>query len=179
MLEQDKAIKKAMISSTARDLPEHRKQVMDACYRQDCLPLMMEHLPASDAEAISVSIQMVDKADIYIGVFAYRYGYIPKGHSISVTEMEYDRAIGRKIPRLIFLIDEEHLIKRKDVETGPGEEKLSFFKNKVAQENIVNFFKSPDDLHAEVIHALSQLRQPFIHYHLYVGIPRYFSSIAR
>ena len=33
-----------MISSTARDLPEHRKEVMDACLRQGMFPIMMEHL---------------------------------------------------------------------------------------------------------------------------------------
>jgi len=35
-----------MISSTARDLPEHRKEVMNACLRQGMFPIMMEHLPA-------------------------------------------------------------------------------------------------------------------------------------
>lgn len=45
-----------MISSTARDLPLHRKEVMDACLRQGMFPMMMEHLPASDADAISASL---------------------------------------------------------------------------------------------------------------------------
>ena len=45
--------KTVMISSTARDLPEHRKEAMDACLRQGMFPTMMEHLPASDDEAIS------------------------------------------------------------------------------------------------------------------------------
>ena len=47
--------KEVMISSTARDLPEHRKEVLDACLRQGMFPHMMEHLPASDAEAISAN----------------------------------------------------------------------------------------------------------------------------
>src|SRR5205085_11648931 len=100
--------KNVVISSTARDLPEHRKEVMDACLRQGMFPTMMEHLPASDAEAISASLKMVDDADIYVGVFAHRYGYVPKEHNpqaISVTEMEYNRAVERKIPRLIFVMD--------------------------------------------------------------------------
>ena len=65
-------IKKVMISSTARDLPEHRKQVLDACLRQDMFPIMMEHLPASDADAIAESLRMVNEADLYLGIFAYR-----------------------------------------------------------------------------------------------------------
>ena len=87
-----------MISSTAIDLPEHRDEVKEACLRQGMLPVMMEHLPASDADAITKSMRMVDEADLYLGIFAFRYGYIPEGHDISITEMEYNRAITRRFP---------------------------------------------------------------------------------
>ena len=65
-----------MISSTARDLPDHRQEVMDACLRQGMFPTMMEHLPASDAEAIGKSLELVDEADIYLGIFAYHWGLV-------------------------------------------------------------------------------------------------------
>lgn len=149
-----------MISSTARDLPAHRKEMMDACLRQGMFPMMMEHLPASDLEAISASLKMVDEAGIYVGVFAHRYGYVPKGHDISITEMEYNRAVERKILRLIFVMDETHPITIKDVEEGEGAIKLKAFKERVQTENIVNFFASPADLRAHVINSLSQHRQP-------------------
>jgi len=77
-----------MVSSTVRDLPDHRQGVLDACLRQGMFPLMMEHLPAIDADAIKASMDLVDEADIYLGVFAFRYGYVPQGHEISITEME-------------------------------------------------------------------------------------------
>jgi hypothetical protein len=82
------------ISSTARDLPEHRKEVMDACLRQGMFPIMMEHWPASDDEAISASLKMVDEADIYLLILAHRYGYVPKANNssqISVTEQTLGR----------------------------------------------------------------------------------------
>jgi len=63
---------KVMVSSTVRDLPDHRKEVLDACLRQAMFPLMMEHLPAIDADAIQASMDLVDQADIYLGVFAFR-----------------------------------------------------------------------------------------------------------
>src|SRR5215467_3503412 len=90
-----------MISSTVMDLPEHRQRLMDACLRQSMFPRMMEHLPARDADAINTAMAMVDEADVYIGVFGFRYGYVPKGHRVSITEMEYNRVIKRKIPRLL------------------------------------------------------------------------------
>src|SRR5205807_3174080 len=112
---------RVMISSTAADLPEHRKEILDACMRQSMFPIMMEHLPASDAEAISASLKLVNEADIYVGVFAHRYGYVPKENNpqkISITEMEYNRAVERDIARLIFLMYDDHPIKAGDVEKG-------------------------------------------------------------
>jgi tetratricopeptide (TPR) repeat protein len=155
-------VKKVMISSTVRDLPEHREEIRGACERQSMLPEMMEHLPASDAEAISASLKLVDEADIYVGVFAHRYGYVPKENNpqqISVTEMEYDQAVKCKIPRLIFIMGEDHPVKAKDVEIENAA-KLKAFKDRLQTENIINNFNSPADLRANVINSLSQLREP-------------------
>ena len=149
---------KVMISSTARDLPYHREHVMDACLRQGTFPVMMEHLPASDAEAISASMEMVDGADIYIGVYAHRYGHRPEHHDISITEMEYDRAVDRGIPRMVFIMHEDHQLVARDVETGEGAAKLESFKERLKRDNIVGFFKSPEDLRGLVIDSLSQQR---------------------
>ena len=153
-------VKKVMISSTALDLPDHRNQVRDACLRQGMFPLMMEYLPASDAEAIAESLRMVNEADLYLGIFAYRYGYIPKGHDISITEMEYNRAVERGIPRLLFLMHEDHPLKAADVEKGEGAVKLEALKVRLKTERVVNFFQSPAELQAQVINSLSHYRQP-------------------
>jgi hypothetical protein len=142
---------KVIISSTARDLPEHREEVMDACLRQGMFPMMMEHLPASDAEAISASLKLVDEADIYVGVFAHRYGYVPKKNNpqdISITELEYNRAVERQIPRLIFVVDKKQSLAGftiNDIDTGEAAVKLAQFKSRIETENVVNFFKSPAD----------------------------------
>ncbi len=169
------AKKTVMISSTARDLPQHRKEVMDACLRQGMFPVMMEHLPANDDKAIAASLKMVDEADVYVGVFAHRYGYTPKGHDISVTEMEYNRAVEGKIPRCIFVIDKNHPLADftiSDIDTGDNAAKLASFKQRVETENIVNFFKSPADLRAHAINSLSSLRVPdLMAFHYVSDIP--------
>jgi len=158
--------KKVMISSTARDLPKHRKEVMNACLHQDMLPKMMEHLPPSDDEAISASLSLVDEADIYVGVFAYRYGYVPQKNNpqqISITEMEYDHAVERKeMNRLIFIIDGDHPLGDftiNDIDMGENAVKLTQFKNRVEKENIVKYFKSPEDLRAHAINGLAEIRR--------------------
>src|SRR5438132_248381 len=152
---------KVMIGSTARDLPEHRNEVMDACLRQGMFPIMMEHLPASDDEAIPASLRMVDEADIYLLILAHRYGYVPTANNpqrLSVTEHEYNRAIERKIPILTFAMHEDHPVKAADVEKGEGAEKLEAFKSRALLKG-TNFFKSPADLRADVINTLSHHRE--------------------
>jgi hypothetical protein len=99
------AQKVAMISSTILDLPDHRECVRNACLSQGVFPSMMENWPALDANSLQASIKKVNEAEIYIGIFAHRYGHIPDGFEISVTEMEYNRAVERDIPRLLFLMD--------------------------------------------------------------------------
>ena len=58
-----------MVSSTVLDLPVHREEVKNACLQLGMFPVMMEHLPASDSEAVAGSRRMVDEADIYLGIF--------------------------------------------------------------------------------------------------------------
>jgi tetratricopeptide (TPR) repeat protein len=149
--------KVVMISSTALDLPEHRDGIRDGCERAGFEPHMMEKLPAVDADAIKASLRMVDEADVYVGIFAYRYGHVPDGHDISITEMEYNRAVERAIPRLIFFIHEDHSVTGKDVETGPGAAKLKALKDRISKERVAAFFKSPGELRGEVLAALTTL----------------------
>jgi HEAT repeat protein len=152
-------MKVAMVSSTVRDLPEHRTAVMDACLRQGVMPKMMEHLSAADADAIRISRALVEESDLYIGVLGVRYGEIPEGHEKSITEMEYDWALERQIPRLMFVIDaKKHAVPPDQVEMGAGAERLELFKERVRRERVVGYFDSPATLRALVIQSLSTLR---------------------
>ena len=109
MAERNRRPQTVMISSTARDLPEHRDQVRLGCQRAGFpSDQMMENLTALDGNAVDVSLKMVEEADIYLGIFAYRYGYVPDGADISITEMEYNRAVELNKARLIFFIHEDH-----------------------------------------------------------------------
>lgn len=147
-----------VISSTARDLPEYRKQVMDACHRSDMVPRMMEHLPAMAADAIQASLDLVEQADVYVGVFAQRYGYVPEGHDVSITQMEYERAIERGIPRLIFLMHDDVPVTVADIDFE-NKPKLDKLKERLTREQVVAFFRNPDDLRALVLQSLGALQK--------------------
>ncbi|MGH1362913.1 MAG: DUF4062 domain-containing protein [Calditrichia bacterium] len=152
-------ILKVMVSSTSRDLPEYRQQVQDACLRASMFPIMMEQLPALDADAIEASLALVEEADIYVGLFAHRYGYIPDEHDISITEMEYERAVERGIPRLLFLMHSEVAVKPADFDTGDSADKLTALKARLKKERVVGFFESPKDLRGQALHALTEARK--------------------
>ncbi len=152
--------KTAMISSTSLDLPEHRKQVVEACLRESIFPIGMEQLPVRDTNVITVDREMVDQADIYIGIFGVRYGEVPPGHDVSYTELEFNRAVERGIPILVFVMHEDHPVKPRDVEAdAEAQRKLADLKKRASAGRIHGVFKSHEELRGLVIQALADLRR--------------------
>ncbi len=127
-----------MISSTSKDLPLHRAKATDAILNVGMHPLRMEDLAAQRDDAIAVSLAMVDEAEVYIGIFGYRYGYIPDDSrnpgKVSITELEYRRAIERGIAVLIFLMHEDH--------PAPDTSKMNAGQT---QEAMAQFFEQSDE----------------------------------
>jgi hypothetical protein len=87
-----------------------------------------------------------------------RYGSIPDGHDRSMTHLEYDEAQRLELPSLIYLIDEENQpILPKNVETGPGAEKLRELKEQLKKRHVISFFTTPEDLRARILHDMPEL----------------------
>lgn len=156
-----KEVDKAFISSTIKDLPDYRVQVIGACQRMGIFPLVVEHLPALGSAAIDLSLDLIDQADIFIGIYAYRYGHVPDGHEISISEIEYNRAVELGIPRLIFIIRDDVPVLPNDFDKGKAAEQLETLKEKLKKEKVVAFFMSPEDLRGLVIHSLGDLKKEF------------------
>src|SRR5262245_56889417 len=120
--------RRVFISSTAVDLPEYRQAAIHACQRVGFVPLCMEEFPPDPRDAVAVCLSRVDEADAHLGIYAHRYGFVPEGSDVSLTEMEYDRALERDLPVLLFAVDEDHPWLPKAIEKGPGAERLEQFK---------------------------------------------------
>jgi hypothetical protein len=89
-----------------------------------------------------------------------RYGSVPEGRDKSMTHIEYDEAQRLGLPSLIYILDENHPIPPKDVETGPGAEKLKGLKEELTKRHTVSFFTTPDDLKARIMYDVpSQLEK--------------------
>lgn len=155
-----------MLSSTSRDLPAYRKEAIDAVWRAKMFPVAMETLSAEDKDAIKTSLDMVDTAEIYVGIFAHRYGYIPDDpirnpDRLSVTELEYQRAKKRGIPILIYMMKDDYKLSVAADEldiyfesSDEGKTKLKALKNRLLTDHVVGFFETAKDLRALLIQSL-------------------------
>ena len=154
-----------MVSSTSKDLPDYRDKAKDAVWRAGLYPQMMEKDVAMNTGAVQYSLNLVDVSEAYIGIFAHRYGYIPDGSDISITEMEYRRAKERGIPILLFLIEEDYNIpvseKTKDIyfeRSRKNAAKLKKLKAELKRDYVVSFFTDPENLGAKIYQALTNLK---------------------
>lgn len=108
----------------------------------------------------------VEQADAYIGLISYRYGQIvedPKQNTdkLSLTELEFRRAVERDIPRLVFTMHGKHQIDADAVHAEPPETagKLAAFKALARKGLICAEFMSAADLKAKVTQSLHELRE--------------------
>ncbi|MBF0565084.1 MAG: DUF4062 domain-containing protein [Nitrospirae bacterium] len=96
------------VSSTSNDLKEYRDAVIKALQKMEGIKLVcMEKNVAQDKLPVDKCLTDVSKCDIYFGVFARRYGFIPQVYDKSITELEYSKAGEASIPKLIFLAAKE------------------------------------------------------------------------
>src|ERR1035438_1275996 len=107
---------RVMLSSTFRDLTAHRDAVLAATPSYDMLPVAMEYDAARSADdLISASLKKVEQSDAYVGIIGYRYGQIPicgerNPQKLSLTELEFRRAVELKKPICMFLMSPTHLV---------------------------------------------------------------------
>ena len=146
---------KVFLSSTYLDLIEHRKAVVNALRTMDEEVGHMEVFGARDAEATTVSLEELDKCDVLVGVYAYRYGTVPTGSKASVTEQEYLHAMSKKIPVLVFVVDESHPWPPKLMDKSQAE--VEKFKSKATAEHTPDYFTSPDNLAQKVVSSIGRL----------------------
>ncbi len=91
------------VSSTSKDLEECREKVINVLRRMDDhQDVAMEYFVAEDKRPLEKCLEDVASCDLYIGIFAWRYGYIPDGYDKSMTELEYRKAVNNGKTCLIF-----------------------------------------------------------------------------
>ena len=147
------------ISSTYSDLAKERKQVLDILLMADCIPAGMENFVATDDEQFNVIKKVIDFCDYYILILGRRYGSVNEKTGISYTEMEYNYAIDKGIPVLVFALDDSVEIDSDKIETDDIKKgKLAEFKSKAMRNRLASVWKDQSDLMGKVAIAIMQAK---------------------
>ncbi len=148
------------VSSTFTDMQVYRRKVQDALTQLEAVVRGMEQFGSKPGTPVEECLTVVQSCQLYVGVFGMRYGSVPDGHDKSMTHIEYDEAQRLGLPSLIYILNENHPIPAKDVETGTGADRLQGLKEQLKKRHTVSFFTTPEDLQARITHDVpSQLGQ--------------------
>ncbi|MCP5103273.1 MAG: protein kinase, partial [bacterium] len=148
---------KAYISSTYVDLKKEREAAAQAVRRLGHQAIAMEDYVASDRRPADKCLHDVKRCDVYVGIFAWRYGYILDGYDKSITHLEHETAQKAGIPCLIFLTDNKATWPVEFVTTGEERKRIDQLRNELLKEYNVSFFKNADELSGLVSAAMSNL----------------------
>lgn len=151
------------LSSTFSDLEAHRREVYDVLRQLRHDVRAMEHYVAKDERPVDACLADVAACDVYVGIFALRYGFVPphdNPEQLSITELEYRKAAELGRPRLIFLLKEDALwppicIDGVTGENGRGD-RIAALRAELALERTVSFFSSPSELTSQVSVAMRE-----------------------
>jgi hypothetical protein len=143
------------VSSTYEDLRECRAAVRIALQRLHQEDVAMETYSAEPLRPVDRCLQDVASSDLYIGIFAWKYGYIPPMGSLSITELEYREAVANNKDRLIFLLREDAPWPRSLMERGLGAERIENLRRELSEEHLCSFFSTSQELATLVTTAVS------------------------
>jgi hypothetical protein len=150
------------ISSTYVDLKKERETAAKAVRRLEHQAIAMENYVASDQRPLDKCRQDVLSSDAYVGIFAWRYGFIPDGYDKSITHLEYEAAKKAGIPCLVFLLDDNAPWPVKYVDKGKDRQRIERLRRELRNERLISFFHNDLELSVFVTAALGNLKFPGI-----------------
>jgi len=129
------------ISSVQKELQQERIAMRDfirgdALLRKQFDVFLFEELPASDRKANDVYLEMVEKCDVYVGIFGNEYGN-PNSSGLSPTEQEYQLARDKAKYRIILV---------KGMKDHSRDERMIELIHKAQNELIRKRFSDPSEL---------------------------------
>jgi hypothetical protein len=155
------------LSSTYSDLVEHRAAVARVLRQMGHEVVGMEEYVAEGARPLERCLQDVDSATIYVGVFAWRYGYVPSPAPdqtnpapaplrLSITESEFRRAASKR--PLVFMLDPKASWPAPyiDALSGTPEDAAAVkrLRDELSSQWLAGFFTTPEDLARQVSAAV-------------------------
>ncbi|MGV0023698.1 nSTAND1 domain-containing NTPase [Phormidesmis priestleyi] len=155
------------LSSTYADLKDYRDAIARVLRKAGHQVVAMEDYVATGRyPPLHKCLADVMGCDYYVGIFAWRYGYIPdegNPERRSITELEYCRACETDRPCFIFLLEPSApwLPQFMDSHTGDGEKgaRIQALRSQLGTDKLASFFSAPNDLASLVVAAVSNWEQ--------------------
>ena len=147
------------ISSTSVDLRDYRAKVFHALLDAGLHPIGMENFAARPDDATSACLEEVREADLFVGIYAWRYGCVPEGSQVSITESEFNEARRIGKPCFCFVVDDSCSWPAQWRDEGPPAQALAQFKQRLDQSLVRATFTTPDDLVAKLLASLQRFAQ--------------------
>lgn len=161
------------LSSTFQDLKDHREEVARSLRQLRHEVVGMEDYVADGSRPLAKCLrdiagdpaQNLPPCDLYVGIFAKRYGYVPdepaNPEKRSITEAEYRTALSALTAEqcLIFLLDPKTPWAEEFMDVATGENgagaKIKALREELGKAHTVSFFKGPTELAGVVANAVS------------------------
>jgi hypothetical protein len=131
---------KVFVSSTYSDLIPYRDVVQKVIRQAGAAAVGMEDFGARDDPPLRECLAVVEESDVFVGIYAHRYGFIPDGLQISITEAEYQHAISKSLPVFAYLIDDKHPWLLEYVDKDEPAKQLTRFKAALRKNHIIKVF---------------------------------------
>lgn len=153
------------LSSSFKDLQSHREAVSKALNQlADIKVVAMEDYVARDDRPLDACLKDVAACDVYVGLFAWRYGYVPSAaenpRGLSITELELEAAADK--PRLAFVLREDAPWSPQLMDSVTGDNdrgaKILALRQRLLTERLATEFSDPAGLAIAVCNAVSNLQ---------------------
>ena len=136
------------ISSTFKDLVEHRRAAWDCLTTFKLSIKGMENFGARTGGPLDTCLAELEQSDVYVGIIAFRIGTLDPASQKSFTQIEYEQARKLRKEVLIYIASEERgVVPYSSIDRSSIDQaRLDSFKNTLREMHTIETFSSPDDL---------------------------------
>lgn len=140
---------KIFVSSTFEDLANHYQALVRAI-RENGMTIVEVNL-SDAAQLVQANLDALKQAQIFVGIYASRYGDILKEYQLSLTELLYEEAGRFKIPRLVYLVDPQASWAIEHLHTNFQGAMMRIFLDGFQNNPEIRLFDTPQDLTQKVL----------------------------
>ncbi len=143
------------VSSTYEDLKDERKAIIENISTMGHLPVGMELFVASDDEQFEYIKRVIDNCDYYVLILGGRYGSVSPQTGKSYTQMEYEYALEKKIPVLVFPYKDINSLSKE--KRDDDLKNINEFIEIASKDRMCRFWNTKDGLILSVVNSLHKI----------------------